>query len=251
MERREIRFLVPPVFLLGSLLWAWHCDRAAAAVFYRHRWRDSLSELQATLGMQNASAGLVLVTVALVVLASGFLVATACFVGLRLGGLVAGLRPCREFPFLALCESWNHEAVMGPKMRGKIWREHFGRRGRPRREQSSLVVAAFDQQVIDPGMRVWIERRWNTFHLDAQSVTGFVLAMGVVAFGPLDPGVRWWGSTLALCGLFVVAALCAYRDTRRMNDLLAADASQLATRKPRGRLELGPGSETSREQSQR
>jgi len=250
MERREIRFLVPPVFLLGSLLWAWHCDRVAVALFHQHRWRDSLAELATALGVQGMSAGIVLLAGALIVLASAFLIATTCFVGLRLGGLVAGLRPCRAFPFLALCEGWNHEAVMGPKMRGKIWREHFGRRGRPKREQGSLVVAAFDQQVVDPGMRAWIERRWNTFHLDAQSVTAFVLAMGVVAFGPLDPGLRWWAGTLAGCALFAVAALCAYRDTRRMNDLLA-DGTSLARRKPRGRLALFATSESDREQSQR
>ena len=111
--------------------------------------------------------------------------------------------------------------------------------------------SAFDQQVVDPGMRVWIERRWNTFHLDAQSVTAFLLAMGVVAFGPLEPGLRWWMGTLAGCALFAVAALCAYRDTRRMNDLLASGATEGATRKPRGRLELGPGSDALREHSQR
>src|SRR5262245_62105315 len=112
MERREIRFLVPPVYLLGALLWAWHSSLAAAALFHQHRWRDSMAQLRATLGFEGGSQVVVLLaTGGLVVLASGFLIGTMSFVALRLGGLALALRPRRSFPFLALSDAWNHEAV--------------------------------------------------------------------------------------------------------------------------------------------
>jgi len=215
-EQRRIRHLYPPVYLAAALLWAWHRSQIETARFYRHGWRETLRPLQEAIGPDGWPQALtLLVAGGALVLSAGFVIGTLSFLLLRGASWCVRLGARKKSK-----KSWRLEAVMSEKGQRRVLRHHFGLRG-TLRERGPFLVAAFDHQRIGPGLRAWIDRRWNAFHLNAHSATALLLAMALVPFFGFGPDGVWWGTMVVGVGLFAWAAWSAYDDTWKMNDLLA------------------------------
>lgn len=199
-EERRIRFLVPPLFLIGSLLWGLACDPDNSLQDLVGLKVDDLGDMLGLL----ASGSIIVVTF-------GFLLGTMTVFVLR--------TTCR------VCYSRYHEVVVSPEALGRIWDRLAVPADHRTNENELYAGAAFDHETMKnskEGIHLWLMRRWNAFNVSATSTTALVVSVigGVCC---LDVSISWkWILPVSLIiVLFVWSAFVSHRDTMRMIEFQA------------------------------
>lgn len=202
-EARTIRFYLPAVLFLLSLIWgAWVNYRIQCQEIIEHLKVDNLSSLVGLV----AGGGFV-------VFAFGYIIGTLTYAILRAVFFV--FRP-RGFRY--------HEAAFSPEaLQGIRLTMRYPDPIQAGQEISAVVV--FDHGLIrerHKGVHEWLMRRWSAFAIAVNSVTGLALSL-VVGHWVFDSSwsCEWLlpvGSLMAVC--FYVAC-CAWADGRRMGAFLA------------------------------
>lgn len=179
---RQIRFAIPPFFLLASLLWGAHLSGRNLSPIFKPETAKEVFGLLA--------AG------AVAIVPMGFLISILSVTLLRVLAAIAG--------------SPTYEAVLSKSTLERIWGQL----------QSTLAIdkklthyaaTTFDHELLAPGMR-----RWNSFNVATHSIVALGLAHLVAPIFSINQLCAWWISTLALVALLLVTALNAWRETMKM-----------------------------------
>src|SRR5207245_5284322 len=145
-QDRQIRFAIPPFFLLASLLWGAYLGGVDLSPVLKP---DTAKEI---LGLLAAAA------VAIVPL--GFLISSASILLIRLLARAFG-KP-------------TYEAVLTDAAYAKVW----ARIQAPSPKDGNQILyaaATFDHELLAPGIHTWLMRRWNAFNVAAHSSVALLL----------------------------------------------------------------------------
>ena len=205
-QTRQIRFLIPPFILYGSLLWGLYWSDPC-----HNRWRSLI---------ENSDVILPYLSIAVAsVLPLGFLIGTISVLTLKLRFLLSDhtYETCVSTDCLSrmkkqVGKDGKEEALKNLSRREKKLEEH-------------LTEVTFNHGVLKkewPGVHTWLVRRWNAFNVSAHCVCAVVLAFFLG--GPVF-GLRWswqWGIlSAALYVFFFVTGWLAWRETMKMFEFQA------------------------------
>lgn len=199
-QERRIRFLIPPLFFIASLVWGLA--------------RDGDTGLQNVIGLefQTMTTQQVLGLVAgggVAVVALGFFFGTITVFLLR---IAFGLR------------GRYYEVVLPDDALERVW-DRLGVSAEKRTKQNELFAGAtFDHEILkkkSEGIHSWMMRRWSTFNISAISTIALTTSLLAGLFFDIAMNVEWVLPALLTIGLLVWSAFVAWRDTMRMAEFQA------------------------------
>ncbi len=186
-QDRQVRFAIPPFFLLASLLWGAYLGGVDLSPLLKP---DTAKEI---LGLLAAAA------VAVVPL--GFLISSASILIMR--GLAALLR------------TPTYEACLTDVAYGHVWT--WTQSSLPKDKKKTLyAVATFDHELLAPEIHTWLMRRWNAFNVAAHSAVALLGAHVMAPYFHVPQTVRWARWTAILMALLIYAAVKAWLETMAM-----------------------------------
>jgi len=201
-KNRQIRFLIPPFFLLAALLWGAYLSGQLYPFIHALDQGNEGTALK--LGLS------ILGVVGLTTIPVGYAIGVITIMALRFLGLI-GLSP-----------GLHHSYEM------PLTKDDIGRIRRLLRASESdvdekldlCVCAAFDHAYVNPKIHDWQLRRWNAFNISAQCVTALLLsvpfahAFHVQVFS--CSVWKWWFTITAFIGLFIWQAAWTWQESRKM-----------------------------------
>jgi hypothetical protein len=194
---RQIRFLIPPFFLVASLLWA-------AYLCGQLHYDDSTLKLGISiLGVIGVST-----------LPAGFAIGVLTISALRVLWWILW-----KFD---LVPQKNYELPISKKAMGEIWRLLCASQAcKP--ELDLCAAAAFDHAHLKPAIHEWLMRRWNVFNISCQCVAAMLLSIPMAHALHIEickwDARNWWASIAVFIVIFICNAVWTWRDTRKMFDL--------------------------------
>lgn len=176
---RQMRFLYPSVFFMGSLLWGLHLDpvRALSDVFPMVSLAGSFDRLLAV----GATSGAVLI-------ASGFVIGSLSILVLKAMFWRDG-RPYEAF--------LSHEGL--DLVYGRL-----GLSGKRKDSDTLFLSATLDHELLNERVHRWVFRRWSMFYVATNSAMGLVLALGVGSYLGIAMSPAWILQSLAAVVLFIM-----------------------------------------------
>lgn len=188
-QDRQIRFLIPPLVFILSLLWGAHLSGKDLTSLFGPDVVESILGLLA-LGAVTA-------------ISLGFIIGTISINLLRVMFCVFGRR--------------TYEAVLSKKTLKRIWPKM-----KTALEFDSKYVlniaATFDHEIISKGVHEWLTRRWSSFNISVSAIVALLLSHIIAPFIPINQS--WcWGITSVILGIFFLGnAIFAWRETMEMID---------------------------------
>jgi hypothetical protein len=200
-QQRTIRLLYSPLFLAASLLLGYslkpgHSFDWLMAMISGGSSTSSIGPVQALAILAGSGA---------LLFAAGLLIGTITIVALR-----------------AIFWCWGkrrYEAVISDETAAQM-REQLGSpspAGTDLRADALYLEASFDHEKMNANTRDWTLRRWHGFNVCAHSCTALLLAM-IVGLWPLrlPPSAGWLLATGIAFLVFLVNAICSWRETMEM-----------------------------------
>jgi hypothetical protein len=204
-QTRQIRFLIPPFILYGSLLWGLYCSDPT------HQGWWSLIENSETilpyLSIAAASVlplGFVIGTISILVLKGGFAFSNHTYetcVSIKCLGQMTG----------QVGKHWDEEAFKKLSRCEKKLVEH-------------LTEVTFNHGVLKkewPGVHTWLVRRWNAFNVSAHSICALAVALIAGRVLGLCLSWQWWWPSIVIGAALFLTGREAWRETMAMIAFLA------------------------------
>ena len=200
-DERRIRFLIPPLFLVASILWGLACDGDTG-----------LQDLVVGLDLQAMTTADFLGVLAgggVVVVTFGFLLGTVT---------VFLLRTCFRF------FGKYHEIVLSDTAIQQVW-DHLAIPSAMQTKRNQLFAGVtLDHEMLKKdkeGVHLWLMRRWNAFNVSATSTLALLVSFVGGALLGIRPSAEWVVSTILILAVFVWSACVAWRDTMGMAEFQA------------------------------
>jgi hypothetical protein len=185
---RQFRLLIPPFFLLASLVWEAYLG-------------GSLCRYLNTTTAPNVASIFGVVGIATLPLGYAIGVLTMCVLRLF-------------WPFFP---NKSYEVPVSKAAMKKIRDKLAISEG----SDSLSTAALFDHEFLPSSTHQWLFRRWSTFNICTQCVTALVLSYFFgLAFG-VKPTCVWWLTIVLSTSVFVWQATTSWRESRKMFDLMA------------------------------
>ena len=225
MEDRRIRFLIPPILILLSLLFGFvegncfvsgTCSATKNTQVYK-----AIHDIVYSHASLNANGLLSLLALlaggGVLLLAIGIVNGTLTYLFLRLVAYLPFTTMIR-LPLLKKVHSheiWlTEESLTAIRRKLQIPEEHKSI------SEDFYTGATFDHDILHqhhPGIHAWMSRRWDSFSIAMTSSIGLLLSLVLGHFWLGIPfNNSWCGSVLALFLSFLLNGLIAYRDTMWM-----------------------------------
>lgn len=195
-QNRQIRFLIPPFFLIASLFLGdfFSCSNIINRI--AEQGDQNILAIVAALGASTIPLGFLIGAIPIAVL--NFI----------------GLVPCRKKT------KWNYELSISPNALKKIW---------PKLETSLkfdfqktfYAGVTFDHDILPVGIHQWLMRRWNAFNIHINCCTSLLLSHAVGPFLSISQTLYWWIATIIIFLLFFFNAMVARRQTMQMLEFQA------------------------------
>jgi hypothetical protein len=186
-QDRQIRFLIPPLIFILSLLWGCH---QAGYNLTNILGTDSLKSI---LGLLAAGA--------VTAIALGFIIGAVSIIILRYS--------------FKIFKKPTYEIVVSKDSLNRIWPQL----------KTTLAVdnskilfggVTFDHELISDGIHSWLTRRWSAFNISVNSSVALLLSHLVAFFIPINQSYTW-GFTSVLIGIcFILNAIAAWKETMGM-----------------------------------
>jgi len=191
---RQVRFLYPPLILLGSLFLA---AVRANSTFINDR-------LEKIFVNQNSSSIVIeLLAVSSLILLLGFLLGTVTVISLR-------------FIFWLFFKS-SYELKLPDSTYDKIGRLILNKgEGKIAKSERLYAGMVFDHSYISKGIHSWIIRRWNSFFIASSSVVALLISLplgGCILNIPFTPS--WVFTVILFIGLFLFQAIKSWGETMK------------------------------------
>jgi hypothetical protein len=208
---RQIRMLVPPFFMIASVLWGAYLSNNLVSLIHATAGDEanSVRSVLAVLGVGAAT------------LPAGYAIGAVTIFGLRV--FLPRLFPLR-----------NYEIPISPKTMEEIRQ----RLRVPAAMTSNLCAAAtFDHVELHPKIHEWLLRRLNSFNISVQCVMALLLSIPLglafhIPFWEWDMWV-WWATTVGLSIILIWNAVAAWRECRMMFDFAVDVPAALHRPRPR------------------
>jgi hypothetical protein len=198
---RQLRFLIPPLVFLASLLWGSILDPQS------HLLQVLAS---ATAGQREWSQVISLIFAGgVAVVAIGFLISAIAIAMLRLLFLV---------PYLMRWTPGGYEAGVPETSFRSLWKSVTGD-SKPVERDMLYAVGVYDHCRVPSTLHSWVGRRWNTFMVSVNCCVAIGLAHFVASrsawFG-IAPTQTWRRTDATLIIVFLVNGFVARRQALRM-----------------------------------
>ena len=198
---RQLRFLIPPLVFLASLLWGSSLDPQS------HLLQMLAS---ATAGQKELSQVVSLIFAGgVAVVAVGFLISAIAIAILRL--LFLG-------PYLAGKAPGGYEANVPKKSFRSLWKSVTGE-DKPVDRDMLYAVGVYDHCRVPSTLHSWVGRRWNTFMVSMNCCVAIGLAHFVAShsawFG-IAPTQTWRRTDAILIIVLLINGFVARRQALRM-----------------------------------
>jgi hypothetical protein len=196
-EDRRIRFLVPPMLFVASLLWgAWSNQNGREWIYAVLSKADQSPSIGQIVGVV-AGAGVV-------VFAVGYIIGTCNYFFLRLA--------------FRILRGRFHEVLLSDAAFARVW-SLLGAPGVPNRAQELSAGAAFDYDILfktHEGVHRWLFRRWNAFSIATSSIWALILSFpfGLVIQIPATCG--WFLPVIVFMTILIFVARWAWSDAMGM-----------------------------------
>jgi hypothetical protein len=186
---RDIRFITPPFFFLGSLLVG--------------AWLDNQVSLE-TIGGLTPQA---------VVAIGGVVVAALFPLGFVIGGLSINCLRVMFYPF-----GKNYQISLSKEAWDRIW-PTLELNSEMKRATNNEVDAAitFDHEILHQGIHDSNVRLWTAFNISSHSCVALILALLLGRYALCISWTGWWvWISSALFALFVLVAVVTWHEHMRM-----------------------------------
>jgi hypothetical protein len=204
-EDRRIRFLIPPVLFVASLLWGAWLDG--------QRW----SAFVAAMGSDWSAIIGIVTGGGVVVIAGGYILGTITYCALRFGFFWCGkLQHGSQY----------HEAGLSKEVLVAVWKalKLEPPSDEKLREDELGGVVAFDHGPREnwEAVHLWLVRRWTAFNIACNSVAGLLLSLlvGRLAFH-IRPNLSWLIPVCIFILILIGTACVARWDGGKMLGFLA------------------------------
>ncbi len=197
-QNRQIRFLIPPFFLLASLFWA---DFLSGSNIFSKIAVDPGKNILAIVASLGSTIPL------------GFLIGGISIALLNLFGFVVSK---------IKKEKWNYESGILEEACKKIWPQlELESNFKFDFEKRFYISATFDHDILPEGINKWVMRRWNAFNINFNCYTALILSYAALLFLPIDITLAWVSTTILLMALLLVNATAAWLQTMEMIEFQA------------------------------
>jgi hypothetical protein len=196
-QNRQIRLLIPPFFLVASVLW-----RAYLSGQLNDYLRASPNSDAASLKLVVSILGIVGVST----LPVGYAIGALTFAILRL------------FPLRFVFPHRDFDIPISRDAMKTIWEELAPPILEEKQQARYRLCAAtvFDHVLLRKEIHEWLFRRWTSFLVSAQCVTALLLSIWVGDVLQIRPSSAWWKTISGLGVIFLWNAVKAWREAHRM-----------------------------------
>ena len=220
---RRLRFLIPPFFLISSLLWGLYLDRNRTLC-------DFLPN-----GCSFKDAGTIIGVLAgggIFVISLGFLIGAVSIVLLRLlfqmFRLTCFNRLLRCFLGFEPTRETSYEAAVSAEALRRLSRQirvadEFNK------EQVLFTVVTFVHDVLrkrSPGIQDWLLRRSTSFFISMHSCVALVFALLLAYILAIAQNWQWYSSTLVVILFLFINGILSWRETMVMTNFQAFVTSE-------------------------
>lgn len=196
-QTRQIRFLIPPFFLIASLLWgAW--------------LSNDESGLLKAINTADSAEGFfqLLATGAVVTVPLGYLIGTASISLLRLSNVII---------HKLLGSECFHDVVTSQKTLGLI-QNTYHLDADQTEKYFYYAVADFDRNECSKEIYDWMIRQWNAFMVEFNTAVALALSYGVGFLFFNNKQLIWHLMNLLLIVIFCGNAICTWKKVMTMRD---------------------------------
>lgn len=204
---RQIRLLIPPFFLLASVLWEAYLSGDLSQYLHTTASNGDLASLKTVLS--------ILGVVGVATLPVGYAIGVLTMCLLR---LISPKLPHQSY-----------EVPFSEPAMEKVW--HRLERSKGLSRSCTLCAAAvFDHALLHPSIHEWLFRRWTTFNICTQCAMALLLSYFLGHALHVQPTWKWWLTVAASTGIFIWQAVASWKETRNMFDFLVD--LEIVIRKP-------------------
>ena len=191
---RQLRMLIPPFFLVASVVWEAYLSGDLWQYFHATTATTDFASLKTLISILGV------VGVATLPVGYGIGVLTMCL--LR---LASPLFPQRAY-----------DIPISKRAMSKIWHKLGVAEGSP--ESILCAAAMFDHTLLQPSIHQWLFRRWTTFNICTQCAMALLLSYGLGHALHVRPTWKWELTIAVSIVLFVWQAITSWNETYRMFD---------------------------------
>ena len=195
---RRIRFIIPPFFLVTSLIWGLVSNKTITLDLILGVKSTGLIAMLAGGGVMVLPIGYLLGTITIFVLRSFFFLKRNCWSGSESMYYEVPLsKPAYE----SICERIPQVDKLAS------------------RKNELFAGVTFDHDILKKkkvGVHKWIVRRWSAFNIAATSVTALIISLLTGWIFEIELKTEWWLPVLSLIVLFIYTAFVAWNEVKQM-----------------------------------
>ncbi len=192
-NNRQIRFLIPPFFLVSSLLLGAYLPE-----------KEILKILPEIKELEKLIA--VIATAGVIIIAAGFLIGVVSVTIMRLISL-----------FIRFDLKGKYDAPYTVRDIERIWsklRVHDDIK--PGSNNIIYAISTFQNTVVEERVQHWLGRRWNAFHVSIHSAIALLLAYAIAPMLDIRFTCCWLLFTLPITAFLSVNGWMAFKETKDM-----------------------------------
>jgi hypothetical protein len=195
---RQIRMLIPPFFLLASVVWEAHLSGDLWQYLHTTTAAADVASLKTVVSF------LALVGVATLPVGYAIAVLTLCVL--------------RCISFFHFFPQGTYEVPISKKAMSKISQRLNLSEGP---QKSPLCAAAvFDHALLPSSIHQWVFRRWTTFNICTQCATALILSYFLGHALHIQSTCKWLLLVIGAIGIFIWQAVESWREAYRMFDFV-------------------------------
>jgi hypothetical protein len=185
---RQLRFLIPPFFVVATLLWG--------AYLSGQLWPYLHDATNFKLGIS------ILGVIGFATLPAGYFIGTVTITILKFLGI---FRRSEHLNFEIQASKISMEEIL--KLFDKTNLNHY---------LYHCAFSAYMHALVRPEIREWMLRRWNACNVAAQCVTAILMSIPLAHAFHIQVFAcavwKWWASIAVIAGIFAFQSVCAWRD---------------------------------------
>jgi len=208
---RQIRMLIPPFFLLASVLWAAYLSGDLGIFLHSPKAQlTTVKDSDDALRDEIATVKTVLSVVAVAGVATLPLGYAIGVLTLTILGIFSPLFPQRAF-----------DVPVSDKGMKSIWGK-LGFSEKEPKNRARYGVAVFDHYLLKTPIHDWLFRRWSAFLIASQCVLALALSIPFAHALHIHMTCKWLFTVVGVMAVFVWQARTAWREAYQMFELVTS-----------------------------
>lgn len=188
-QNRQIRFLVPPLIFILSIIWGAYLSNDNFCKYFYSNISERIIGLLAAGAVAVITLGYIISSISIIILRFGFCV----------------------------FNKFHYETVHSDDTLKRIWcmiKTESAFDG----SKILYAVSTFDHEILSRGVHEWLTRRWSSFNISVHSCVALILSHILAPFFNISQSWAWFILTVILLLVFICNAIIAWRETMNMID---------------------------------